>query len=90
MKLVDEQACVDGGGYEMADFEWAHDSLGFDPVEGAADGATTLGTIGSAAEDAGLDAAFQVGRIIGGHFCEQAIVGIFGRAQQSFAHSFGE
>lgn len=74
----------------MADLEWAYYFFGFDPVEGAADGAAALRAVRRAAEDAGFDAAFEVGGIIGGHFCEQAIVGIFGRAEQSFAHPFRE
>ena len=56
MEFVDEHACVDGGSYEVADLKRANDSLCFDPVESAADGATTLGAIGSAAEDARFDA----------------------------------
>jgi len=74
----------------MADFQGANNAHGFEPVEGAADGAAALGAIGSAAEDAGFDAAFEIGGIVGGHFCEQAIVWIFGRVQQSFAHSVVE
>ena len=74
----------------MADFEWTYYLFGFDPVQGAADGAAALGAIGSATEDAGFDAALEVGGIIGGHFCEQAIVRIFGRAEQRFAHTFRE
>ncbi len=64
----------------MADFEWAHYLFGFDPVQGAADGAAALGAVGRTAEDAGFDAAFKVGGIVGGHFGEEAIVGVFGRA----------
>ena len=74
----------------MANFEWAHYLLGFDPVEGAADGAAALGAVRCAAEDAGFDAAFQIGGVVGGHFGKQAIVGIFGRAEEGFAHAFCE
>ena len=74
----------------MADLERAYYLFSFDPVKGAADGAAALGAIGSAAEDAGFDAAFEIGGIVGGHFCEQAIVWLFGRVQQSFAHSVVE
>ena len=72
----------------MADPERAYYLFGLDPVQGAADCAAALGAIGSAAEDAGFDATFEVGGIIGGHFREQAIVGILGRAEERFAHTF--
>jgi len=72
----------------VADLERAYYLFGFDPVQGAADCTAALGAIGSAAEDAGFDATFEVGRIIGGHFREQAIVGILGRAEERFAHAF--
>jgi hypothetical protein len=74
----------------VADLEWAYYFFGSDPVEGAADGASALGAIGRAAEDAGFDAAFEVGGIVGGHFREQAIVRILGRVEQRFAHTFRE
>ena len=74
----------------MADFKRAYYLFGSDPMQGATDGAAALGAIGRAAEDTGLDAAFEVGGIIGGHFREEAIVGIFGRAEQGFAHTFRE
>ncbi len=74
----------------MADLEWAYYLFGSDPVQGAADGAAALGAIGSAAEDARFDATFEVGGIVGGHFREKAIVGIFGRAEQRFTHTFRE
>lgn len=74
----------------MADFEWAYYFFGFDPVQGAADGAAALRAVGRAAENAGLDAAFEVGGIVGGHFREQAIVRIFGRTEERFAHAFRE
>ena len=63
----------------MADFEWAYHPFGFDPVQGAADGAAALGAVGRAPEDTGFDAAFEIGGIVGGHFREKAIAGIFGR-----------
>jgi hypothetical protein len=74
----------------VADLERAYYLFGFDPVQGAANSAAALGAIGSAAEDAGFDATFEVGGIIGGHFREQAIVGILGRAEERFAHAFRE
>jgi len=74
----------------VADLERAYYLFSFDPVKGAADGAAALGAIGRAAEDAGFDATFEVGGIIGGHFREQAIVGILGRAEERFAHAFRE
>ena len=74
----------------MTDLEWAYYLFGFDPVEGAADGAAALGTVGRAAENAGFDAALEIGGIVGGHFGEEAIVGIFGRAEEGFAHAFCE
>ena len=57
----------------MADLERAYYLFGFDPVQGAANSAAALGAIGSAAEDAGFDATFEVGGIIGGHFREQTV-----------------
>lgn len=89
-EFVDEEACVDRAGDKVADLERAYNFFGSDPVEGAADGAAALGAVGSAAEDAWFDAAFEVGGIVGGHFCEEAIVGIFGWAKQGFSHPFGE
>jgi hypothetical protein len=65
----------------VAYFERTYYLFGFDPVQGAADGAAALGTVRSATEDAWLDAAFEIGGIVGGHFGEQAIVGIFWRTQ---------
>jgi len=74
----------------VADLERAYHLFGSDPVQGAADGAAALGAVGSTAEDAGLDAAFEVGGIVGGHFCEQAVVGIFGWPEKRFGHAFRE
>jgi len=74
----------------VADLERAYYLFGFDPVQGAADCAAALGAIGRAAENAGFDAAFEIGGIVGGHFGEEAIVGIFRRAEKRFAHAFRE
>ena len=78
-EFVDEEACVDRTRDEVTDLERAYHRFGLDPVEGAADRAAALGTVGRAAEDAGLDTAFEIGGIVGGHFREQAVVGILGR-----------
>ena len=71
----------------MADFEWAYYFFGFDPVEAAADGAAALRAIGSAAKNARFDAALEIGRIIGGHFREQTVVGIPRRMKKSLGHT---
>src|SRR5580704_10212424 len=74
----------------MADFERAYYLFGFRPVQGAADGAAALRAIRRTAEDARLDAAFEISRIVGGHFREEAIVGTFRWAEERFAHAFCE
>lgn len=71
----------------MADLERAHDFFGSDPVEAAADGAAALRAIGSATKNARLDAAFEIGGIVGGHFREQTVVGIFRRTKKSLGHT---
>ena len=78
-EFVYEEACVDRTRDEVTDLERAYHRFGLDPVEGAADRAAALRAVWRAAEDAGLDAAFEVSGIVGGHFREQAVVGIFGR-----------
>ena len=74
----------------MAHFQGAHYFFRLDPVERAADGAAALRAVRRAAENARLDAAFKVRRIVGGHFREQAIVGIGGRTKQRFSHAFSK
>ncbi len=71
----------------MADLKRSYHFFGSDPVEAAADGAAALRAIGSATKNAGFDAALEIGGIIGGHFREQAVVGIFRRAKQSLGHT---
>lgn len=57
-------------------------------MQAAADGAAALRTIGRAAEDAGFNAAAEVGGIIDGHSGEDAIARILGRIQKRFCHAF--
>ena len=62
--------------YRTGHFNVAH------PVQAAADGAAALGAVGRAAENAGFDARFEIGRIICGQFREDAIVRIRRRLQK--------
>src|SRR6266404_1571967 len=66
----------------MSDAQWAGHLFAADPMESAARRAATLGTIGSAAKDAGLNASFQIRGVVGGHFREKTVVGIFRRIQE--------
>jgi hypothetical protein len=71
----------------MADLEGAYDLFGPDPVQASADAAAALRAVGRTSEDAGFDAAFEVGGIVGGHFREEAIVRIFRRVKKGLPHA---
>ncbi len=86
-ETVEQEADVDGALYEVIDLQRAGELDGLDPVKAAADGATALGAVGRTAENARFNAALQVGRIIGGHFGEKAIVGVGGRLNDSASNA---
>src|SRR5260370_40257964 len=61
----------------MSDAERAGDLHCANPMQSAAERAATLGAIWSPAKDAGFDTGFQIGGVVGRHFREKTVLGIF-------------
>src|SRR5882762_2501807 len=86
---VHQGADGDRAADKMIDLYWTGQLDGSDPVQGAADGTTALRAVRRAPENTGFDAALQVGRIVGGHFGEEAVVRIAGWMKDGMGHAVG-
>ena len=64
---IHQDAGMNGCRNEVFDLERARKFHPFDPVQGAADGATALAAVGRTAEDARLDVSAKVCRIVHRH-----------------------
>ena len=73
----------------MINLYWTGQLDGSDPVQGAADGTTALRAVRRASENTRFDAALQVGRIVGGHLGEEAVVRIAGGMKDGMGHAVG-
>jgi hypothetical protein len=73
----------------MIDLYWTGQLDGSDPMQGAADGTTALGAVRRATENTRLDTALQVGRIVGRHLGEEAVIRIAWGMKDCVRHAVG-
>src|SRR6267143_7098050 len=71
----------------MINLYWTGQLDGSDPVQGAADGTTAFIKDRRTTENTGFNAALQVGRIVGGHLGEEAVVRIAGGMKDGVGHA---
>jgi hypothetical protein len=72
----------------MSNAEGAGDLHGAHPMQSTANRAAALGTIWTAAKDAGFDAGLQIGGVVSRHFREKTIIRIFRRIQKCLRNAF--
>ena len=89
LEAIDEGADGDRALNEMPDLEGTRDFFAANPMQPAARGTPALRAVRGATEDARFNATLKIGRIVGRHLGEEAILRIIWGMKDSVRHAVG-